>query len=160
MRKKPVNTDQQLTAELRALKVGHHQEEALTFIKPVNLKATGLTDPEDLEEYMREQLEANDVYNGYCFIYYNEVYEYLNGHRPLQDPRWTDALELAHQYGYDLKDVKDNATLLANILANHNAQMIDGDEIRAAAERLSFILKADIKQQAEYLMEELKKAEK
>lgn len=159
MKKKPVNTDQQLTAELRALKVGHHQEEALTFIKPVNLKATGLTEPEDLEEYIREQLEANDVYNGYCFIYYNQVHEYLNS-EDMNGPRWIDALEIAHEYGYSLKDVKDNATLLANILANHNAQMIDGDEIRATAQRLSFILKADIKQQAEELMNELSKAEK
>lgn len=144
-------TETQLQRELDALKVGHHQENASTWIKPVNLLATGLTEPEDIADWIRLELDNNDVYNGYAIIGARQAMEYLS---QWNGTSWNidAALSYAVDYGYDLQSVERmGSELLANIAANEQARQEDTDEIDASSHRLAMILKAGLKVTAEEL---------
>ena len=142
MRPKPQTTEQQLQKELENLKLGHHQESAVYFIKPVNLLATGLSEPEDIADWIRLELDNNDLYNGYAINSRREAIQYLsewNGSMYNLDA----ALIYALDFGYDLQTVERmGSELLANIAANEQARQEDTDAIEGAAHRLALIIKA------------------
>lgn len=149
MRQKPLTTEAQLQRELEALKIGYHQEPATTFIKPVNLMATGLHEPADIEEYIQRALEDNDLYNGYAITGRRQAMEYLNTWNGSQY-NLDAALTYALDYGYDLQSIERmGCELLANIAAHEQAHQEDADHIAAASERIAFILKADLKREPE-----------
>ena len=138
-------TETQIQRELDSLKVGHNQESASTWVKPVNLMATGLTEPEDIADWIRLELDNHDTYNGYAIIGRRQAMEYLsqwNGTSYNIDA----ALSYAVDYGYDLQSIERmGSELLANIAANEQARQEDADEIQASAARLALILKAGLK---------------
>lgn len=144
-------TETQLQRELDSLKVGHNQENASTWIKPVNLMATGLTEPEDIADWLRLELDNNDVYNGFAIIGRRQAMQYLsewNGTSYNIDA----ALSYALDYGYDLQSIERmGSELLANIAANEQARQEDTDEMYASSQRLALILKTGLKLTVEEL---------
>lgn len=144
MKNRPT-TETQLQRELDSLKVGYNQENASTWIKPVNLMATGLTEPEDIADWIHLELDNNDLYNGYAIIGRRQAMEYLsqwNGFSYNIDA----ALGYAVDYGYDLQSVERmGIELLANIAANEQARQEDTDHIKGSSQKLALILKADMK---------------
>lgn len=142
MRPKPQTTEQQLQKELENLKLGYHQESAVYFIKPVNLLATGLSEPEDIADWIRLELDNNDLYNGYAIVGRREAIEYLSQFTGT-NYNLDAALIYATDFGYDLQAIeRGGCELLANIAANEQARQEDTDAIEGAAHRLALIIKA------------------
>jgi hypothetical protein len=142
MKPKPQTTEQQLQKELENLKVGHHQESAVYFIKPVNLLATGLSEPEDIADWIRLELDNNDLYNGYAIVGRREAIEYLSQFTGTMY-NIDAALMYALDFGFEFQTIaRMGSELLANIAANEQARQEDTDAIEGAAHRLALIIKA------------------